>query len=465
MPSVKEKKTNRSVSQGKASETETSLDQLETRLGNSGTKSFGGRYDEEYSSDWKDEKRIDNVEQMRRGDGAVRAILRAVKSPLMGAEWTVETTDSTPKGQEIREFVEKSLFGMRRTWKEFLRESLAYLDFGFYAFEIIWEMRDGKVVVADLEPRIPRSVFRWKLSDGSFGIVQLLRNDESPEMQAEIPANKLLILTNDKEGDDVTGQSILRAAHKHWYYKNNLYAIAAVAAERYGVGIPTVKLGEVSGESEKASAEDMAESVHSNERSFAVLQHDMEFSIVTPTGNPQGAAIENQVNHHNTQIALSVLATFLMLGSDGTGSYALSQDQSSFFLNVLRDIASYEKEQIQKQVIQRMVDINYGKQEIYPELKHSPLGDIDYGEFSTTLSTLSTAQLIDVDPRMMQYVHSAFNLPKITEERLEMMEEQRLEAELGKLEADDGSDGMTLPEEDPIMQPDPNEDAPDTETP
>ena len=455
MPSVQE---NTSESQGKASEKEMTLDQLQKRLGDSGTERFGGAYQEEYANEWKEETRIATVEEMRRGDGAVKGILRAIKTPLMGATWTVTSADNSKKGEEIRLFVEQNIFGMRRTWKEFLREALAYLDFGFYPFELIWEKRGGKIWLADLEPRIPRSVFRWRLQDGSFGIVQLLKNDEVKSYQAEIPAGKLLILTNDKEGDDVTGQSILRAAHKHWYYKNNLYSISAVAAERYGVGIPTVMLPEGSGDREKDSGEDMAKNVSSNEQSFMALPHGWDFKIVTPTGNPLGAAIENQINHHNAQIMLSVLASFMNLGTDGSGggSFALSQDQSSFFLNMLRDVASYLREQFEKQVIRRMVDLNFGPQKKYPELNHTPLGDVDYAEFSNTLVALKGADLVDADPRLKQFVHGVFNLPKISDERMEMMEEQSLEAELSKLEAPETADGMELPPEDTDI---PEEDA------
>lgn len=436
-------------SQTAASEKKLSMPVLLKRHGDSGTDRAAGTFFEEYASDWRDEKRIKNVEEMRRGDGAVKGVLRAIKSPLLGTTWSVVTEDDSPKGEKIREFVEQNLFGMRRTWKDFLREATGYLDFGFYCFELIWEKRDGRVWLADLEPRIPSSIFRWKLQDGSFGIVQLLTSDEVRSHMAEVPASKLLILTNDKEGDDVTGQSVLRAAYKHWYIKNNLYKIASIAAERYGVGIPVFKLPASAGDAEKEKAEEMARNMRSNEAAYAIFFEGWEFDIKTPNGNPQGAAIESQINHHNAQIMLSVLATFLALGSEGGGgSYALSQDQSSFFLNVCRDNAAYFREQVDKQVIKRLVDLNFGPQEKYPVVQHTPLGDIDYQEFSTVLSTLSAANLIDVDPKLKQFIHTVFNLPKISQERLDMMEEQSVEADLAKLEGGDVADpSMEVPDD------------------
>lgn len=99
-------------------------------MGNSGTKEYAGYFMEEYNTAWRDDQRITNVEEMRRGDGAVRAGLRAIKSPLLATKWTINTKDDTPRGEEIRAFVDKNLLlGMDRSWKKFLREALAYLDF------------------------------------------------------------------------------------------------------------------------------------------------------------------------------------------------------------------------------------------------------------------------------------------------------------------------------------------------
>jgi len=431
--------------------TKATLQNLMQVLGDSGTHRYSGMFYEEYSNEFRGTKRIDTIEKMRRGDGAIRGLLTAIKSPILRSEWSVESEDTTPKGEEIRAFVEKCLFGMHRTWKDFLREALAYLDFGFYTFELIWEKRDGRIVLIDLAPRIPASIERWKLKDGRFGIVQRLLTDEVKQYEVEIPAEKLLLLTNEKEGDDVTGQSILRAAHKHWYYKNGLYSIASIAAERYGVGVPIVTLPENSGDSEREQAQEMVQNISSNERSFAVLPHGFTFEIKTPSGNPQGQAIEQQIQHHNVQILMSVLATFLSLGSGDSGSFALSRDQSSFFLNICTDLIKYVEEQIEKQVIRRIVDLNFGVQEIYPELHHTPLGEVDYQEFSSTLSSLVGANLLDVTPDIKQHIHSIFNLPPIPQDRMESLAESEIESELSRLESDGEDDGMELPEEEPEL--------------
>jgi len=445
------------------------IDNLKTTLGDSGTKRQGGYFYEEYNSDWTNRKRVDSVEEMRRGDGTCKGTLRALKAPLLATGWTVKTDGTKPKDEEIRLMVEKSLFGMKRTWKEFLREALAFLDFGHYCFEIVWEKKGKYIVIKDLAPRIPHSILKWRISTGGRGIVQQITTDEFPKATVEIPEDKLLILTFDKEGDDVTGQSVLRAGWKHYQIKQMLYKIQGIAAERWGVGIPVVTLGDGAGEAEKSKAEEWGGNVRSNEQGFVVLPNkDYKLEILTPSGNPQTSAIEAAIEHHSKQILMSILASFIGLGTDGTGSYALSKDQSSFFLKALEDVACYLKEQITNQVIKPMVDINFGEQENYPYLEFAPIGDIDYQEFSGALSSLTSAGLVKVNARLIQYVHETFGLPKLTDKDIEMMDEKDIEGELAELESAgslpmDSGDGMNLPEDDAVEEPAGMEDDADEE--
>lgn len=405
-------------------------------FGDSGSIRYAGYFQDEPNSEWRDTNRIDNVETMRRSDGTVKGLLRAMKSPLLAVDWYVEAVSDDPQEQEIKEFVEKNLFGMRRTWKEFLRECLTYFEFGFSVFEEIWEMRDGgEIWLVDLEPRIQSSIQRWKTSKNERGIVQLILTDEKTEHKAEIPIVKCLVMTNDKEGDDLTGQPVLRAAWKHFYIKDKLYRIGSIACERFGVGIPKITLPKGAGDAEKAAAKEMGQELRSNEKSVIVLpSEDWKVEIMTVAGGGKDSQIDNFIQHHDRMIVLSALAMFLNLGSDSTGSYALSKDQSSFFLQTENDHASYISEQITKQVIERLVILNYGKREKYPKLCHTPLGDIDFAEFSSALASLAGAQLINVDAKTRQFVHKSFGLPPITDEEVQEEEAKELDAELGDLE-------------------------------
>jgi hypothetical protein len=330
-------------------------------------------------------------------------------------------------------------------------------------FELLWEKQDGKIALVDMAPRIPHSITRWQLADKSFGIVQR-SYAEGKQMEIEIPASKLLILTNEQEGDDVTGQSVLRAAYKHWKLLDDIYKIQKISIERFGTGIPVFYPGEGAGDDDLDDAEEMAQNIRSNEKGYIVMpgpkkEGGWAFEIVTPGTNSAGDQADKAIQHHSKMITLSVLANFLQLGTDGVGSLALSQDQSSFFLKCLQDVASYVGEQITNQVIKQIVDINFGPQEWYPYMKCTSLGDVDYGEFSSTLSTLAGAGLVKQDAELLQFVHREFHLPEISDEDMELMKEQEIEQSLGALEGADSGD-MQLP---PDEQVPPDENAPPDE--
>lgn len=416
-------------------EKELALNQIQKIFGDSGTRRYSGYFMEEYNSVWREEQRVNTVEEMRRSDADVRAALRAIEAPILATRWSVTTKATDAKAEEIRAFVQSNLFNLRRTWKQFLREALKFLAFGHYAFELVWTVKDGKVYLTDLAPRIPRSIARWKLTDGSFGIVQVLQTDEAEESMAEIPGDKLLIFTNDKEGDDVTGQSVLRSAYKHFVYKDLLYKIQGISAERFGVGIPVITMADTAGSDEKDDAEDMGANIRSNEKGYIVLPNkEWTVEIMVPNGNPQGQQITEMIEHHSKKILHTVLASFLSLGSDGVGSYALSADQSSFFLKVDEDMAHYMAEEINRQVIKKLVDLNYGPQEIYPELTFARLGDIDYGEMSQTILTLVQAGMVRPGSRMMTWVRDNFGLPEMTADELEAEQEHEIAEEVEEID-------------------------------
>lgn len=404
-------------------------------IGDSGNQRYGGYFQDEPNAAWRDDKRIDNVEEMRRSDATVKALLNALKAPILATSWDIAPADSNPEEEEIAEFCRNNLFGMVRTWKEFLREALTYFDFGFAVFEECWKFRENRIWLDDLAPRIQASIQKWKLTDGRRGVVQLIYTDETDKGTAEIPMIKLLVLTNDKEGDDPTGQSVLRPAWKHYYIKDKLYRIGAVSSERYGVGIPMITLPPSAGETESDKAYEMGQQIRSNEKSVIVRPNkDWEVTILVPPGQPQQAQMQELIQHHDRQIIMAGLAGFLGLGSDATGSYALSKDQSSFFLKHVEDKAAYVAEQITKQVIHRLVELNYGKRAKYPQLTYGPLGDIDYAEYSTMLLTLVNAGLLDKDSTVKQFTRKAFKLPELTSEQIEEMEAAELEKEVGALE-------------------------------
>ena len=124
---------------------------LPVTIGDSGTQRYGGFFREEYDPFWNNnEQRVEIVEQMRRGDARVAQLLKAIKAPMLAAEFNIECASDDDKDQKMVEFVKTNLFEMKkRTWKDFLRNALTYFDFGYSVFEICWKMDKGVFTIED----------------------------------------------------------------------------------------------------------------------------------------------------------------------------------------------------------------------------------------------------------------------------------------------------------------------------
>lgn len=385
-----------------------------TELGASGTVIYYGRItDRDYVAEMVGSAGIETIQRMRRGDATVRAALLAVKLPIMSAHWYLEAGGDEEADKEALAFFEDQIFNNgSRTWQEFIREGLSYLDFGYYVFEQILQTVQWKnkqlIGLRKMAARLPGTIRGWKMSDGEDGVEQWTIDKGN----VDIPIWKLLILTNEKEGDNWEGMSLLRPAYKHWYYKENLYKIEAIAHERQGLGIPYVKVPSTAGDKDKQTAEEIVKNLRTHHLAYLKIPQGWEAGFLDAKGsgtkNP-----ENAIKHHDRQIVKSVLAQFIELGATGTGSYALNESQNDLFMLSLQSIASYFRDAYQRYVIDRIHAYNFSTAKP-PQLKYERIGNVDVEKLSTAIQRLSQsgAMTINNDEELENYLRTVAGLPQ-----------------------------------------------------
>ena len=405
----------------------------------SGTKIFWGMIYEEYNHKLAGQNGLTVYDEMRKSDAQVHASLLAIELPIRSTIWSIEsgcTIDGedetiTNSDTEIQKFIETALFeSMHVTWDDLLRQILTMCTFGFSIFEKVYWMDGDKIVLKNLAQRLARTVYKWnRQEDGRYGITQMVyMNDEGKDFNIELPADKIIVFTFRREGDNMEGISILRSAYKHWYIKDTLYKLDAVKHERQAVGIPVITLPAVHEESDETEAEDILMNLRATEKSFVVLpspEWKFEFAQM---GGSTTVDTEKSINHHNSQIVQNILAGFLDLGKAGAGwSYALSEDQSSLFLLSLTALANQICDIFNRDIIPELVDLNFTLSEWqkYPKLTFQKLGEVKYNELASSLSTLTSSGLLTPDHETEEYVRKVFDLPKKEEEEeLEMDQEE-----------------------------------------
>lgn len=391
-------------------------------VGRTGTQSFHGFIQtDEYVPELTGLSGLRTLDKMRRSDGMIRAVLRAIVMPLLSATWAFQPATEDPEDLDIAAECEDGLFdGMTTGWAEVLRQILTFLPLGFAVFEKVWEVRDvggeQKVMPRKLAPRLQRTIFKMNTDKGGglTSVTQQTFGDDGFET-IDIDIDRLLVFVNDKEGAQWFGTPILRSAYKHWWIKDNLYRIQAMAAERWGVGIPSVTLPPDQSDDENIrKAENILAAMRSHEKGYVVWPAGYTFQLITSsTGGSSVMDLEPIITHHDRMIAVSVLAQFLTLGATDTGSWALSNDQSALFLMVEQSIGDLVCDVINRHLVPEWVDYNRAGVKAYPKLTVTNIETRNMEKILVGLAAAATSGLINPDPDLEDALRDGLGFPLI----------------------------------------------------
>lgn len=408
-------------------------------LGDSGTRMMHGIIMDDYNPQLQGVQALRIYEEMRKSDGTVRALLISLKLPIRRAKWFINPASDSPQDKKVAEFLEHALFdwleGM--TWDDFISQSLLHLDFGVMLFEKIYTIKTHEgteyVTLQKLAPRLPKSILKWELDDGTLGIQQIRQDG----ILAQIPASKMVVLINEREGDNWWGISVLRAPYKHFYYKNNYYKIDAIAFERQTIGVPMMEMPAGYTDADERRASTVLQNLRANESSYAVVPTGYKLSFLD-MGAHTTKDPEKAIEHHDKLILLSGLTQFLNLGSSGStgGSRALSTDHSDLFLKGEEAVANNITDAINKQLIPELVDLNFDGITVYPILDYSGIRKEDVAALGTAYSMLVTAGGLTPTDDDQQYLRGAMGLPPRTQEDIDAESEDDPSSEEMRDEAD-----------------------------
>lgn len=317
---------------------------------------------------------IETYEKMRRGDTQVAATLAAIKLPIRSGDGAIEPAGTTALDKEIAKFVEDNLFhGLEYTgsagqlvsqsWDEVMKNALLMVDFGCAAHEDVYTIDGDYIRLKKMAPRLPLTFYRFLVEDDGETLIELQQYGYRGNtfMVVGVPAWKLGLFVYDQEGANFYGRSALRAAYKHWYIKEALYKIDAIACERNGLGVPWI--GHTSDTAAPLSAEDketafkFVTALAAHESSGIYTPPGLQFELVAVKGQVRN--VHDSIRHHNEQISKTTLAMFMDQGQAAQGNRALGVSMQDFFFVAAQALADQIARTITHSTIRRLVDFNY----------------------------------------------------------------------------------------------------------
>jgi hypothetical protein len=376
---------------------------------------------DDYNHDFNYPRAYKTYDEMRRSDPTVKASLNLLKLPIIGADWHIEPASDDAKDKLVASNLHYNLFE-RNSFKQIINNfATGGLAFGHYVAEKVIDMEywvgdeDGKGkgkywTLQKLAGRRQDTIHAWEQVDGTPGITQI-----TTDKTVSIPAEKLVIYTHEREGDNYVGMSVLRTAYKNWYHKSSLEKIASIGAERQAVGVPYVKPPADAKQADRAKAQEAARNMRANQNAYVEIPLGWELGFLDMNA-PSTMKIDELTSYHDRRILLNVLGQFLDFGSTGaSGSRATSEDQSKILTQSLESIASAIAEVIQENLIKQLVDLNFSVTK-YPKLRYGRLEDENIELLSGAIKSLSDAGMLTPDAETEAYLRKTMRLPEMSDD-------------------------------------------------
>lgn len=424
---------------GRPTKAEKEMSQRLYEVGVSGTKNFGGIISDEYLSDLSMSKAPQVYDQMRRTDATVRALLAAYMMPLRASKWFVQPYDDSPESLKMADFLHDNLWGFgNQTFDDYIRQALNFLTFGYSVFEKVFDYITegpfaGKLGWHHFAYRYPNTIVRWNMNrvtnptGASFHkLVSVTQSAPPNYVYKDMMADTLVIFSLDKEGDNWTGISLLRAVYPHWKIKQILYRLQGIGMERMAIGVPSAKFLTSTSNETIQTIQNMLMNLRADDSAYVMFDGNV-VDISYLDGKFDSASIEHAIEHHDGQIMKSGLAQFVNLGTRSTGttgSYSLSQDQSQMFLDALAGEANYFASDFHNQATDQLIRWNFGEntpRQQMPRLAHGDIGERAALRLAQSVNAFAQYGFLVPDTRTENTIREFLDLPEVDLDEREAM--------------------------------------------
>jgi hypothetical protein len=276
-------------------------------------------------------------------------------------------------------------------------------------FEKVWGLRDkdGRVIYRKIAYR-PPATCQARFNDRSgeengfrqqvwlFGGNLMLSSKQKVPGYVDIPRVRSYIYTHNKHREPLTGASEMEVCYFAyqtklkllWMWLNFLESQSMPRLIVYGNDQPEAT----------RNADDISQLKASG---IVGLPHPIQGqkmfdSIESPDA---GTFFREAMSFLENWQIMSVLAGFLGLAgvaTGGRGSYALSQDQSDFFLKSRQAVAMEMAESLSYDVVRPLVMLNFGANATFPKCRFGPLQDEQVQQLMTLFGQIVAAPALHI---------------------------------------------------------------------
>lgn len=411
-------------------------------LGNTGLRQAGGHINEEFVAKLRGSAGRKVYREMADNDPIIGGILFAFEKTVTRLDWHIEKNEAHDGDDERVDFLQGALDDMSESWTSTLSGVLSMMPYGWSYHELVYKRRqgpsddpsknsrysDGKLGWRKWPVRSQESLNRWEIDEtgGLRGMTQLTETGGT----ATIPIEKSLLFRTNTARGNPEGRSLIRNAYRPWFFKKRIEEIEAVGIERDLAGLPVAFMDPAYLSAAATPAEvqvreavlGIVKGIKRNEMEGVVFplayneqgHKTMDLQLLSSGGSRQFDT-DKIVSRYNQQIAMSVLADFLLLGHEGVGSQALGSSKIDLWMMAVEALALAISETVNNHAIPRLLKLNGLPVEDCPKLVFGGVDHVDLGILGAFIKNMVDAGVVEPDETLEGFIRELADLPPADE--------------------------------------------------
>lgn len=343
-------------------------------------------------------ERKDNTVSYKTGRSILRDTQVATGSEILkyllsSKQWILTNVD---EDEEVFDFIEDMLKNMNTELNTIVKQMTSAILWGFSVHELMYDVVDGRVIVSDAIPlhikTLQSEPFTYDEDGELISIYQEYNN-----IDEEIPINKCLLYSYNSLYDEHEGHGLLYDFLPIVEDKENLMDWLMTFAEKNGS--PTL-YGKTDNPTSRDGMLDAFDDIADGTTGIAI---GLDEDIGVLESSHKGETYFNTLQYKDNQIFRRMFIGNLLMGDNSqTGTYAQSQTQLEFgsmvFDGILEEIANI----FQEQIINPIVEFNYGPARKAPIISFDKFSSGDLQKLFSILTPLMQNGVVDSENTAIQ---------------------------------------------------------------
>lgn len=418
-----------------------------SQMSYNGLNVFSGNVYEDCNAELRWPNAIFTYKKMAK-DATIAPALSLVEMAIARVPWSIKI----PEGYEDQlkdkaEFLRQCMNDMEHSWGHFIRQCVTFNRYGFSVHEKVYRKRykkngskydDGLVGIQALPLITQDSVESWDWDETGRKLTGLYQYKNKPtgkdkaqylEVNQDewIPRKKFLHFRNNALKDDPVGISPLASCYVAWKYKTELEKFEGSGVASDVRGLKVLKLNPRYMDP-NASAEDkavyaywqnMMRNLHLGEQSGVIIpslkdengeEMIADFQLLGIQGT-KSFDVSQIISRYQKEIITSLMASQLILGQDGGGSFSLAES-----LQGISDMAIEAKlieiqEQLNHDLIVQLFQLNGWDTAVTPYFAFGDLKSPDLDVLSKFIQRVAAVGMMSQDPSTVNWIAEQANMP------------------------------------------------------